>query len=226
LKVSETFWLTAVGEIQDLAILICVILFTMIPSRGRLLYRELGALLIVSLITDVIAWTGVLVFHTNMNMAGSVFNILKLPIVVMLYRNQVSWRNRDVIAYSVIIPFIIFALINLLFFQGVRGMNSLTASLSSFCIIVMSMTYAFGHAQKVPTESRIKLPMYWINMGLLFYHITTIYLYVWADYLIKVLKSNLINVWMVHNALGIVFYAILCYALTLVRAEYNKDIPA
>lgn len=221
MKISETFWLTVVGQFQNLGILIGVILFLIIPRQGRRQFVELGLILIVPLITETIAWIGILVFHTNMNLAPNILRLVNLPLVILLYRSQISWRNKNATAYILIAAFVVFALINLFFIQGPHGINSYTSSLASFCIVIMSMTYLFAHAPQLPAESGAKPPMYWINAAFLFYYCTTFFINLWVDYLVNVLQSNLIEIWTVHNCLGVFFYAMLCYALILIRAQYK-----
>lgn len=177
----------------------------------------------MSLATEAISWTGVLFFHTNMNIAPNIFRLFNLPLVVLLYRKQTTWRNRDKFAYILIVGFELLALTNLFFLQGLHTINSYTSSLASFCIVLMSMTYLFGHDYQWSTESRTRLPMYWINIALLFYYCTTFFINLWVDYLVNVAQSNLIAIWMVHNGLGVIFYGILCYALMLIRKTNNSQ---
>jgi hypothetical protein len=222
LKVSETFWLTIVGQTQTFSILIAVILFLALPGNKKRAYIEVGMLLIFSLATEVLTWSGILIFHKNMNIVTNVFRLLHLPLVILIYRGQLGWRHRNVVAYTLIAAFDIFAIANFFFIQGPNSINSYASSVTSFCIILMSMTYLFGHEPKSPVESVAKSPMYWINIAFLSYNCAILFIYLWVDYLVNVLNSNLINVWMVHNSLGIIFYAILCYALILIRNQDNN----
>jgi hypothetical protein len=220
LKVSETFWLTVLGQLQVFFVLVSVILFYIIPRKGRKPYIELGAILIITLTCVVIGWTGVLVFGANMNMANSIVNFLNLPLAIFLYRRHMSLKNRNTAIYMFIAAFVTLGIMNLFFIQGLHTINSYTESFAVFCFILISMTYHFGYAQTLPKESRVKLPMYWVNIAILVYNCTTFYIVLWVDYMVNDLQSNLINIWMVHNFLGLIYYAILWHGLLLIRKEY------
>lgn len=219
MKVSETFWLTTVANIQTFSILITVILFLILPRPKKLMFLELGLVLILSLATEIITSTGILVFHKNMNMVPNIFRFFNLPLVILMYRAQINWRHKNILAFMFIAVFEILALINFFFIQGPKSTTSYTASLASFCIVLMSMTYFFGYEPKSLIESNTRSPMYWINIALLWYYCTTFFINIWVDYLVNVVQSNLINIWIVHNSLGVIFYLTICYALILIRKQ-------
>ncbi|HZY79158.1 MAG TPA: hypothetical protein VFE50_06535 [Cyclobacteriaceae bacterium] len=217
MKVSETFWLTVVGQIQNAFIAISVVLFFLVPKEKRQPYIQLGLILVCSLISEAIGWTGIFVFHRNMNLAPNLLTIAYLPLTVLLYRKQNNWKNGDFIAYPVIIAFTIFAVINLFFIQGVTGINSYSRALASFLYIIMSITYLFGYAAELPKEVRVKHPMYWISIAIVLYNSIVMYIVIWFEYVVDVLRSNLINMLIVHNMVGLGYYMVFWYAIKLMR---------
>jgi hypothetical protein len=222
LKVSETFWLNAVSTLQDLAILFCLVQFFLIPRAARKQFVELGILLVVAFVCEMAQWGGIMIFHLNMNLAANIYNLFNLPLILLLYRNHIDWRYKNLFAIIFIIAFESFALINLFFIQGIHYFSSYTTSTAAFFFIVMSMTYLFGYMPKSPMETRTRLPMHWINMAILIYYATTFYIHVWREYLVFVMHNNLIAVWMVHNAIGIVYYGILSYSFVVIRKDREK----
>lgn len=223
MKLSDTFWLTVVGQIQVLTILFDVILFFSIPKHGRQKYLELGLILMVALFADVASWTGILILHKNTNLLGSVYRIVEYALVILLYQKQIARPKTSVISFLLIGVVLAFGLINLFFIQGVDAINSYTSSLISFCLIIISMTYFFGSDTPLPDDEPKRNPMYWINVAFLFYNTTTLFIHLWVDYLVTVMDSRLIGIWMVHNILGIVFYTIVAYALVLIRNQFKAD---
>lgn len=217
----ETFWLTVMVVIQMVFILIGVVFFLIIPRSGKMEFIELGLILIFSLVTEVVSFFGVHVIHANMNLASDIFDILNLPLAVLLYRKRIHWENRNVLAILIILIFVIFALINLFFIQGLFNFNGYATAFSSICFIVISLTYFYVLIQQLPAESITKLPMFWINTAFLIYYSGTFLLWLTADYLIKVLNNNLIGFWMLHHIFGIIRLTILWYALSLIRSEHH-----
>ncbi len=220
MKVSETFYLTIILFIQDFTILSGAILFLITPQPGKQPYLELGIMLILSVLTEIASWTGVFAYHANMNLSPNIFSIVQLLLAILFYRRQVTWLHKNIVAACLLCAFLIFSLINLFFIQGPHTINSYTLSFSSFCLIIISMTYHFGYALQLPIESREKLPMYWINIATLLYHSTIFLMHFWIDYLVSVKQSNLITFWMIHAFLGIIYYSTLVYALTLIRKQH------
>lgn len=224
---NETFWLTVLAQVQLTFILIGVVIFMTIPRSGKREFIEIGLILLASLATEVIAAIGAHVFHTNPNLVANIFNIVNLPLAVLLYKKRFHWKNIATISHSVIILFVLFGVLNLFLIQGVFNYNSYTTSLASICFVVISLLYFYVLVQQLPTESITKLPMFWINTAILIYYSGAFVIYLSRDYLVNVLKDNLIGYWLIHNSLGLLFYAMLWYGCWLIRSEYlPKKVPA
>jgi len=193
------------------------------PKSGRKEFKELGIILWMSLLTEIITVLGWYVLHLNVNLIGNIFNILNLPVAVLLYRHRINWKNKNTLAYLIVIPFMLFGVIDLFLIQGFLNFNSYTTSLAAVCFIVISLAYFYFLIQELPTESITRLPMFWINTANLIYYSGTFFLYLSFDYLVNVLKDNTIGTWLVHNFLGLIFYPILWYALLLIRSEYRRQ---
>ena len=218
---EATFWLTVLSQVQKFFILVGVVIFMTMPKLGKQQYLELGIILWLSLLTELTTLIVIRVFHTNPNAYGNVYAMIELPLVVLLYRRFVGWKNKNAISLLIIMPFVLFGLFNILK-NGIHHINSYTLFLASICVIIISIAYFYVLIQELPTESITKLPMFWINTAFLIYHSGNFFLYLSADYLITVLDHSLINPWMFHNFLGLIFYAILWYAMFLIRAENLK----
>lgn len=203
--------------------LVGVVMFMITPNRGKQQFLELGLIFCLTLAAEAIVTIGYYAFQTSMNLVYNIFNLLTLPVAVLLYRRRISWPNKNRIAAVVIVPFQLFGLVNLFFIQGITKYNSYTLVLASFLFIVISITYFFILIRELPTESISRLPMFWINSAVLIFYSGTFVIYLSADYLAHVLKNNMVATWLVHNFLGVIYYSILCYALWLIRAEYVKE---
>jgi hypothetical protein len=226
LETSETFWLTVLTSIQTVFILAGVVIFMTIPKPGRREFATLGALLITVLLTEVITGIGAHVVHTNMNLVINISELLTFIMIVLMYKKQIHWKNTNTIAYVIIAGYLLFGLVNLFFIQGLRQYNSYTWSVSNVCIIVTSLTYFYVLIQQLPTESITRLPMFWINAAMLIYYSGTFVVYLATDYLVNVLKNDLITTFYFHHFLGLIFYSILWYALWLIRQEHLKGAPS
>ena|GEM_PF-926082 len=223
---NETFWLTILSELQLLFILVGMVIFMTIPKPGRKEFAELGWLLLVALVTEIVLDIGIHLLHTMMNVVVNLYLLINVPLIALMYRRKIQWRRIDLAIYTVIIGFLVFGFINITLIQGLHKYNSYTSLLGAVCIIVISLGYFYVLIQQLPTQSITKLPMFWINSAMLIYRSSLFFIYLSADYLINVLNSDMIASWLVHNLFGLVFYALLWYALLLVRSEYRNKASA
>jgi hypothetical protein len=221
LNASDTFWLGILAEIQLAFILFSMVIFLTIPKQGRRDYVELGLIIFLSSITSTAAEVGYYLYKTPGNFLSNIYHILNLPLIVLLYKKRIHWKTTNAIAYTIIISYLAFALINFFFIQGPQKFNSFTPALEAVLTIIISVTYFYVLIQQLPTQSITKLPMFWINSAMLIYRAGTFLSYLSADYLINVLGNNLIAYWFANHSLGLVFYAMLSYSMFLIRAEYS-----
>jgi hypothetical protein len=220
LKTNDTYWLSVLGEAQLAFILFSMVVFMTIPKQGRKDFLELGLIILLPSLTETIADIGYHFFQVPGNVVVNIYHILNLPLVALLYRKKIHWKNRNVVAYTLISLFLVFALVNFFFVQGIHTFNSFTSTLAAVTTIIISISYFYALIQQLPTQSITTLPMFWINSAMLIYRSGTFFVYLSADYLINVLQNKLIAYWFVTHSLGLVFYAMLCYSMYLIRQQY------
>ena len=56
----------------------------------------------------------------------------------------------------------------------------------------------------LPTVEVFRLPIFWVNVAVLVYFSGNLFVFMLSDYLVTVLKDNLIVYWSFHNFLSIV----------------------
>jgi hypothetical protein len=140
--------------------------------------------------------------HISANYGGSIFNIVVLPLISLIYFNSTNRRN----AKTFLIIGILYeasAIFNLIFIQkGELNTNTLIAL--SLIVIVYALYYFYWLLQALPTEKLHKLPMFWVNTGYIIYYAGNLFLFIFASYLVKVLNNNLLIYWTMHNCMAIV----------------------
>jgi len=222
LKTSPTFWLTVEIQFLTLLLLVAVVIFFSLPPSEKKDFLELGLVLMCSFLTEVIGAVGFHFFHLNMNIVPNIYDIVAFPLIALLYRKHVAWKNKDLIISVTIILFVVFGLINFFFFQGIHGFDSYTSALSSMCIVVLTLSYFQVLVSQLSAESITKLPMFWIDTAMIFYYSAGFFLFLTADYLVKVLNNDLITFWMIHHCFRFVYLCMIIYALILIRSNHTK----
>jgi hypothetical protein len=221
-KIGDTFWLTVFGQIQFVFILIATITFMTVPRMGRKDYLGLGLIIWLSLLIETVTTIGFFVLHKDMNLVVNVYNLLVLPFGIIFYQRRIDGFSRT-IATVVAATYILFALINLFFLQGLYVYNSYTSTVSSTGFMCLSVAY-FGALIFQSSEHHAVRGMFWINAAILFYSAGTFFIHLLVNYLVTFLKNDLIIVWMVHHSIGLLYYGLISYGLIKVRREYLTNI--
>ena len=198
-----------------------MVIFMTIPKDGKREFAALGLLFLVSLLSDMIGLAGIYL-HLNTNLRINIYLLLNLPIIIWIYKRETYGTTANRVLYTIIALYLLFWFLNFFIFQGVHNINSYSSLTTSFCVMVISLWYFYVLIQRLPAESITKLPMFWINTAMLIYYSGTFFIYLSMDYLVNVLKDNLIAIWYIHHLLGLIFYSSLWYAMLLIRSEYLK----
>jgi hypothetical protein len=218
----DTTWLTVIGLAQTTSILIGMVLFFITPPLGKKEVLELGLLLTFSLVADISGLVGGVIYRINMNLAFNLLGLLLLPLFILFYKRKIQWKNVRILLNVALAVFIVFALINIIFIQGLFSYNSYTRTFISVAMTIVSLIYFYVLIRELPTETITKLPMFWINTAVLIYSAGTFFVNLSTDYLINVVKDNLIKPWTIHNFLGIIFYSVVSIAFWLNRSAFLK----
>lgn len=215
----DTKWLTVTVLAQDVCILFGFIIFLLNPKAGRKEFFLLGLLLLITLVGESIGTTRAIFLGKNANIVYSVSFLLILPLFLMFYKSKMNSKQVGRVLDVAITAFLVFGIVNLFFIQGTANMNSYTNSVGTITLMAISIVYFYFLLKELPTETITKLPMFWVNTAVLIYYSGTFIQYLAADYLITVLKDDLINSWTLHNFLGILHYLMLAFALWVNRSN-------
>ena len=117
--------------------------------------------------------------------------------------------------YLGILLFVIFAVINSLFIQDLSEFNSNTVRLSSIFYIVFSILYFFRLLKFPMNISLSKVPMFWLNTGVLVYYSGTLILFLVVDSVISDESDLFIASWILNALFNIVLLGFYSVALCL-----------
>lgn len=188
-------------------------LLTLIRIKERSIYIKLvGITLFLSFLSH---WAAGLLHEKkiNPNYSSSVYYILLLPIVSLIYYYAFGKNHKNIFLTVTILSFLLTTL-NLLFFQK-SDINSYSFILQSIIIIAYTLFYFFHLLKELPTMNLQGLPMFWINSAYIIFHSGALLLYVFSSYLVNELNNNLLVYWTFHNVLSILEVVMLLVAIIL-----------
>ncbi|MEO7989040.1 MAG: hypothetical protein ABI663_05825 [Chryseolinea sp.] len=151
------------------------------------------------------------VVSINVNYAASVFHILALPLLSMVYYITLGKSQKKQLV-SITVIYSLVGITNLLFIQK-ETINSYTLILQSIIIIGYCVYYFYWLIKELPTMYLHRLPMFWINSAFMVFYSGNLFLFVFTSYLVHVLNNNLLVYWSLHNFLGMIKFSMIIFAL-------------
>jgi hypothetical protein len=152
-----------------------------------------------------------IVFFTYSNLPSTIYDFILIVIAGIVYNGETKGRYSRTIFWATVF-FILFGFSNLLFVQK-EFFTSYNKMLSSFIIISYAVMYFYRLMVDLPTIHVQRLPMFWFNSAFLIYHAGTVFLFAFTQYLVDVLKDNLITYWSFHNVLSVLQHLIILIGL-------------
>lgn len=212
--------LTAIMFAQDISILIALIVWVITPKAGRREFFWLGLALLLGFLTDTAGNIAYFIFNKSANSIIAVGAPLATCAYFLFYKTQFKSRQIQFLIVGLLAFFIVFTLINIFFIQGAENTISYSFLIRSVGFILISILYFYTLIKELPTESITKLPMFWINTGVLLYFSGVFFHWLSVDYLINVLKSDVVTPYMIKTGLGIPYYLLIALGLWHNKALY------
>lgn len=135
-----------------------------------------------------------------------------------LGRTQRRDRIRKVIYLSIPV-YLVFAVLNIFFYQGINTFHTISFSVGSLLIVFYCILYFLDLLRRPPSEDLITNPIFWICSGLLFFYSCGFPLYglvnVWAD-IAPILIDNLSRF---INILNIFLYTLFTISFICIRTR-------
>jgi hypothetical protein len=179
------------------------------PSIGYL-----GAMLVASFFFDTFGLLSGLWLHLGktINISNNFYGYLEIVTVILLYQGQLSTAKKT--------PFLFLAgvlvtiqIAEMLVFRDITDFPGTSRAIFSLVVTILAIWYFFRLMHEVPAVHIYFLPMFWINIGMLVYFAGNFYLFAMQNYLVHVLKSDLIFQWSLHNIFGILTYVFFSIGL-------------
>ncbi|MBQ4819895.1 hypothetical protein [Aquimarina sp. MMG016] len=139
------------------------------------------------------------------------FTAIQFLLIVHIYRTVLSKIFSKLFFIIISIGFIVFAIINTLFFQNLNTFNSNVTTLMGFLVIFFSLSYFYALLKEVKYSVLEKNPMFWINSGFLIYFSSNLILFYMNNTLFKGTAEASLTLWGLHAIVNIVltlFYTI------------------
>ena len=200
----------SIWKFTSLSILFPVITGAVFFRRLSISHRYLYFFVLTGFITETIAFylkyfTGI---KNNMPV-GHTYISLSFVFIAMFYLHELQgYVNKKVIAGTTIV-FVLFSILNVLFFQSYFDYPSLTAAISALILVVLSILLF----SKVMTEGKIKhlsqSSLIWINTAVLIYYAGSFFYNILFNLMLSYSTVFLIKALSFFKILYVTFYFLL-----------------
>lgn len=134
--------------------------------------------------------------------------------ITLLYVYYTIWKNgkNRIVYISFALAYSLFFIAELSF-NSQKQLNSYSITLTSLVFIYFSVRYFYLLMRDLPTDQIQRLPMFWVNTGVLTYFAGGLFLFAMRNYVITVFNDNQTTYWSFHNFLNIVKNLLFAVAL-------------
>ncbi|EZH75019.1 hypothetical protein ATO12_09830 [Aquimarina atlantica] len=212
--------LTLVASLILLAPL--VILFFRFNALS-LIQKKLSFIVILTVLVEIISWS---LWYKKINNLPvyHFFTVIQFLLIVNIYRGALSQTFSKKFFTSLSIGFVVFAIINIVFFQDLLTFNSNATTLMGLIIIFLSLSYFYALLKEVKYSTLETNPMFWINSGFLIYFSSSLILFFMNNTLFKEVTEASLILWGLHAIINIVLTIFYIVAISVKpKKETNEN---
>ncbi|MEW7281131.1 hypothetical protein ABW636_21250 [Aquimarina sp. 2201CG1-2-11] len=139
------------------------------------------------------------------------YTVLEFLLITAIYKKVLASLFSKLFFIIISSSFVLFAVINTLFFQDLQTFNSNTTTLTGVVVIFFSLCYFYALLKEVKYSTLETNPMFWINSGFLIYFSSNLILFFMNNSLFKGITEASYILWGLHAFINIVltlFYTI------------------
>jgi hypothetical protein len=163
----------------------------------KLLFGITGVSFICDTASLILYWLKI-----NPNYIGNTYTLVEFIVLSIIYFIVFNDRKLSRIFIAVGTFYSVVFILNLFFLQQEK-ISSYTETFSSFVFIALSIAFFYRLMKDLPALQIQQLPMFWINTAVLIYFAGNLFLFILTNYLVNILKDDLIAYWTFHNLLNI-----------------------
>lgn len=177
---------------------------------------QLTLLILIGLVT-IVEIVGRILWYSSTNnlFLYHFYSVAEFLLLGSLYKKQLSYLISAKYFNLIFLAFVLFAVINTLFFQSLKQFNSNVTLTESLLLIVFSILYFYKELHYLENPNLAKVPMFWINAAIITYFSGSLVLFHVANDLIPVPMKEMGVVWGVHAIFNMIQYTLFAVALAV-----------
>lgn len=149
----------------------------------------------------------------NPNLFASVFQFIDTIIIFYFYALIFDGKRMSRILLVAGMLLLTFYCLNLVFIQKDDHINSYSITIHLAAMLTLGLYYVYTLLNETPNEKITRLPIFWINVGNIIKASGTLVLFILSDYLIYVLKNDMIAYTSLLYIVQFFVYVFFIYAI-------------
>ncbi|MDJ1485702.1 hypothetical protein QNI19_35065 [Cytophagaceae bacterium DM2B3-1] len=202
-------------------ILIAILRFRTLQFEQKIVFYLLSITLPVELVS-VWLWK----VHINNNFIFHFYTVAEFLLLAIIYRKHLNTLIKSVHVLAVMIAFVLFAVINTVFFQSLKQFNSHTIFVECILLIVLAILYFYKELRDLENRHLERVPMFWINASVITYFSGSLVLFYVANDLISESMKTKGVIWGTHALFNIVHYVLYAIALLIRNQEKTSALKS
>ena len=193
----------------------CAFIASILLLRKRTTFWQLFIpILFLTILAETTCWYFSYFFKdANTNLIFNLLMIVNVCFPLWLLCQATPLQHARKTIYFCTILFILFAIINLVYFQGFKKFNSTTEAFGDMLIAVTSCYFLYQILVDDKYRDIFQYEYFWLANGLLFSSLGSAVLYVFLDYLWAYYRKTHINIYgYINYVINVIFYASLIVA--------------
>lgn len=190
--------------------------------------RALKLFCIYIIFSTIVLLTGLVLSlnHTNNMVLLHIYSPVGFALLSLFYKQLLKKAiNKELLPVLALI-FVVFSIVNSIFFQSVFTFNSNVLTVQSILIIILTLFTFLVSLNKSGISLVIKTNLNalgWINAGLLLYHTSTLLVLYLSNYIAKYYSFEFnVYIWYLNSAAFIIMYSCFIIGLWKQRKIYRS----
>ncbi|MEO1259291.1 MAG: hypothetical protein AAFZ15_10870 [Bacteroidota bacterium] len=180
--------------------------------RSNHVQFHLCLLIFVGAIVELSSYYIIEVLKASNLVVLHIYTVIEFGLIVFIFKNELlrylSVRN----IYLLIFGFAIFALFNNLILERQLRIDALVRAVEAILVITMVLVFFYTTLKTLKLKRLEGAPIFWVSSGLLFYFSTSLFIFIYSNYLIESREASYF-IWGLHAIMNTVQN--ICYTIAL-----------
>jgi hypothetical protein len=190
--------------------------------RWRFLTPQAKYLFLYIMVTVLINFVAIVIgvyLHKNNMALVHLLTVTDVVILLFYYKALFNHQNKIQLYLCLSAVFIIFCIINAIFFQSIYTYSSYTRSVEALICMLFALNYFARLASDIGTQVKIiRQPDFYFNAGIFLYFSGAFMLFIFSNFVITGLtKSNFLIIWDIHGGLLLLMYLLFSMGFLLCK---------